>query len=115
VRAWIKDRVGSLSVYSDAKELKDDDVRRLALLNPYSLKRLLQSNDRPLIATCFPLLEELIVIRRTTASCIPRDFTGKNFFNIRDLVKPHHMRTRKLERTTEEEAEFQWLHRDAAM
>lgn len=89
-------------------------MRRLALLSPYSAKLLLQSGNRPLIAECFPLIEDLIVLRRTTASRIPRDDSREVFYELRSLIKPHHMRTRVLDRTPDEEAEFEWLHLDAA-
>lgn len=111
---WFNQHVGSISVYEGASKLPKDDIRRLALLNPYSAKILLQSENRPLIAQYYPLLEELCVLRRTTASRVPRDQAGKHFYNLRDLIKPHHMLTRHVERTADEEADFQWLHRDAA-
>jgi hypothetical protein len=114
VQEWCQKYVGTLSVYSEGKKLEKHDVRRLALLSPHSAKILLQSDNRPMIATYFPLIEELCVLRRTTASRVPRDQKETQFFDIRDLVKPHHMLTRVVERTVEEENEFQWLHRDAA-
>jgi hypothetical protein len=67
-----------------------------------------------MIAKYYPQIEELCVLRRTTASRIPRDEAGKDFYNLRDLIKPHHMLTRQVKRNAGEEAEFQWLHRDAA-
>jgi hypothetical protein len=105
---------GELSVYEAVRNLVADDVCRLAVLDPMSAKTLLQSDNRPFISERWPLIEELSVLPRTTASRIPPDSAGKSFFDIRNLVKIHHMRTMKLKRTTDEEAEFEWLHRDAA-
>lgn len=112
---WIKKRVGFLSAYSDAAKLPKTSICRLVLLNPHSAKQLLQCKNSPLIAQHYPLIEELIVLRRTTSSCIPRDQARSSFYNIRDEVKTHFMTTRMLERTTDEEAEFEWMHRDAAL
>ncbi|CAA9966438.1 Helicase C-terminal [Pyrenophora teres f. maculata] len=111
---WYDEHVGSLSVYTAADKLAHDDVRRLALINPASAKSLLQLKERPIIATCFPLIEDLIVLRRTTASSIPRDIHGNDFYRLRDLIKPHHMITLWTKRVPEEELEFQWMHRDAS-
>lgn len=114
VQAWINDRLGNIFVYNEAAELNVNDVRRLVVLNSYSVKALLQSKNRPLIVSNSPLVEEMIVLRRTTASRIARDTDKKRFFSLRDFIKSHHMVTRILERTSDEEAEFQWMHRDAA-
>jgi hypothetical protein len=114
-REWIQKRIGHLSAYSDAAKLSKTDVRRLVVLNPLSAKALLQCKLSPLIAEHYPLIEDLIVIRRSTSSRIPRNPERTAFYNIRDEVKKHFMKTRTLERTTDEEAEFEWLHRDAAL
>ncbi|KAI4648529.1 uncharacterized protein J4E79_010151 [Alternaria viburni] len=111
---WFREQLPDISVYNKANDLEDDDPHRLGVLNPYSAKLLLESENMPLVATCFPLIEQLMVLRRTTASRIPRDPSRKDFYSLRDLIKPHHMRTRVLARLPEEEAEFEWLHRDAA-
>jgi hypothetical protein len=115
IQKWVTARLGQLSAYSDAAKLDKDDIRRLVVLNPQSAKLLLTSNNSPLIARHYPLIEELIVLRRSTSSRIPRNPERTSFYNIRDEVKRHFMKTRVLERSTEEEAEFEWLHRDAAM
>ena len=59
-----------------------------------------------MIAKYYPQIEELCVLRRTTASRIPRDEAGKDFYNLRDLIKPHYMLTRQVKRNAGEEAEF---------
>ncbi|KAF2002153.1 hypothetical protein P154DRAFT_618890 [Amniculicola lignicola CBS 123094] len=120
VRAWVTDQKGSPDVYDRVDQLardgsKENSLRRLAVLNPWSAKVLLESGDRPLISKNFPMVEDLIMLRRTKSSRIPRDKAQSSYCDIRATCKKHFMQTSEMRRTDDEEAEFQYLYRDAAM
>ncbi|KAL5372897.1 hypothetical protein DPSP01_013126 [Paraphaeosphaeria sporulosa] len=114
VQEWIFKRVGQLTTFNDVAKLEHSDVRRLAVLNPYTVKALVKSDNRPLIAEFFPMIEELITLRRNQASIIPRNEARSTFCNLREMIKPHWIKTRPLQRKASEEVEFQWFYRDAA-
>lgn len=114
VKAWVKKHEASLDVFEAASKLPADDPRRLAVLEPRSVKLLLKSENKGFIASHFPLIEELIMLRRNASSNIPRDEEGTSFCELSKMMKPHQMLTRVVQRRDEEEAEFQWLHHDAA-
>jgi hypothetical protein len=111
---WVHEYIGSLSIYEDIDEFDAHDPRQLGLLNPSSLKTLLDTEDRPLIAKYFPKINSMLILQRNLASSIPRDEAGTRHCNLQDKVKPFYIRTRPCERKPEEEAEFQYLHREAA-
>jgi hypothetical protein len=64
---WLSEQVPSLDAYSKASDLSEKEFRRLGVLKPYSAKLLLESENTPLIASCFLLIEQSMVLRRTTA------------------------------------------------
>lgn len=114
MKIWVDRHRKTLKVFDEVDKFPEDDPRRLAILEPFSVKLLLKSDDGPLIAKHFPKLEQFIILRRNTSSKIPRDQAGEKFCELRDLIKPHRMLTRLVRRRDEEAAEFEWIHRDAA-
>jgi hypothetical protein len=58
------------------------------------------------------MAENLFSLKRSNASRIPRDFDGKEHFEMKSIIKPHLLGTRSCTRRAEEEAEFQYLYRE---
>ena len=56
-------------------------------------------------------MDELISIRRSTASVLPRDFEKTEFVELKTMMPKHIVKTVELEYKKEEAAEAQWLHR----
>lgn len=106
--------MGCLSTFADVAKLEPAAPRRLAVLNPFTVKALVKSDDQPLIAQHYPVIEDLITLRRNQASRIPRDEHNATICDIRTMIKPHWIKTRKVQRQPSVEAEFQWIYRDAA-
>lgn len=106
--------MGKMSTFADIESLESCDVRRLAALNPHTVKTLLNGHDKTHIAKFFPFVDALISLRRNSSSRIPRDEAATRICEMRKLIKPHYLKTKRLERHANEQAEFQWLYRDAA-
>jgi hypothetical protein len=73
------------------------------------IESLLQTTDVAAVAELYPLLDELIALRRSTSSDI--DLDGTNTLSLRALMPPYEVKTVMISYKAEEEAEAQWLHR----
>lgn len=110
---WILDHRGAVSFYEDVKDFDPDDKRLLGCVDPYNLSALLTCDSTTLIAEHFPMAENLFALKRSNASRIPREFDNDEFFEMKEIVKPHLLATRICRRRADEEAEFQYLYRES--
>lgn len=113
-RVWVEAQMGSVDTYEKVENLDPFDARRLSLLSPSTWRALLETEDLSMISQSAPKLDSLVSISRSRVSKIPRDPEGKEFFDMKQGMKEHFIRTRHCTRTADEEQEFQWLHREAA-
>jgi hypothetical protein len=111
---WIQKRVRTLTMFRDAKALDETDVRRLGCLNPATISALFEKRELTVIAEHFPLAEDLVCIKRSMASTIPRDEDGKTTFRMKDIILPSVFETQFVERLDSEQPMFQFLYRRAA-
>ena len=113
-RVWVEGEVGYVDTYVKVDSLDPFDKCRLSLLSPSTWRALLETEDLSFISRSAPKLDSLVSISRSRVSKIPRDPDGGEFFDMKQGMKEHFIRTRHCTRRADEEQEFQWLHREAA-
>lgn len=77
------------------------------------MEKLLVSENVTHIAKYYHYMDELLSVRRSTASVLKRNEEGDTV-SLRSMMPKHHVRTVELSYDEEEETEAQWLHRLAA-
>jgi hypothetical protein len=95
-------------------ELSTCDPRRLAALNPALLRRVVNSQHgiHLRVATTLKPIQDMIMIQRSQASSLPT--SEGDPIPLRGLFKKMIRKTAIVERTPEEEIEYQYFHREAA-
>ena len=111
---WVFERVRSRKIWEDGENLEDSfDKRRLGFLHPQCVRNLL-NEPKWAISRYFPLLENMICLRRSMASKIPKDFDSTDMYLLRDCMEPYFFSTMYCELRDDEKADQQWLHREAS-
>lgn len=89
------------------------DVEQLAILEPEIFDRLLKCPDLRTVAEYSAPYEKLTTLRRQRTSRLPGYAKGKNGeLDLKNIMKPHRMKTVRLRHATEEEErEHQLWHR----
>lgn len=90
--------------------LSDKDY---VIMDPHRCASLLKSGDPLDIQKHFHLLDDLITLRRSSASTLKINEDGATY-SLRNMMKQHRIETLMLERSGPEELAYQWFHRDAA-
>jgi hypothetical protein len=111
---WVYERTRSSALWHDGMKLDLCDKRRLGFLHPPSIKWLLENGTKAEIARFFPLLDDLVCLRRSMASKIPIDFDSDQVYRLRESMEPYFFETLTCEFAPNEKADQQWLHRDAS-
>ena len=97
-------------IFDSLKQLPHDDIRRTAALDPKRIEQLLNTGDVTKIAKYFHIMDELVSIRRSTASVLHVNDTGDTI-ELKTMMPPHTVKTVELNYTAEEATEAQWFHR----
>jgi hypothetical protein len=97
--------------FNELDGFKHTDTRRLAAIDPEIISALIRTGDHALIAKYYHHMEELVVLRRSTASLLPVDGRGKTI-SLAGMLTKHYTNTVNLEYKADEEVESQWRHRD---
>jgi len=76
----------------------------------YRIETLLNSQDPHKVSRYFHHMDDLLAIRRSTASTLQKDRYG-NIISLRSMMPLHEYKTVELKYRPEEAAEMQWSHR----
>ncbi|KFY96743.1 hypothetical protein V498_02502 [Pseudogymnoascus sp. VKM F-4517 (FW-2822)] len=79
--------------------------------DPYRIRQLLNCGNRHTINKFYRCMEQLLVLRRSTATSIPVDGNGARL-QLRSLMPPHEITTVQLRMTSAEAAEYQYFHQN---
>lgn len=83
-----------------------NDSRRLVLINARRVHALLRTGNPQIVQVHFHLVDDLLTLRRSAASKIRKDESGGTL-SLRDLIKPHSIKTINLSRKGEQELIYQ--------
>lgn len=97
-------------IFDSLKELPHDDIRRTVALDPKRIEQLLNTGDVTKIAKYYHIMDELVSIRRSTASILKVNDKGDTI-ELKTMMPPHTVKTVELNYTAEEATEAQWFHR----
>ncbi|KAL8841352.1 MAG: hypothetical protein Q9170_000983 [Blastenia crenularia] len=110
---WLKDKSKLLPGYELFGALKDipfHDIRRLVAMDPTRIRTLFETQDVTKISEYYHYLDELVAVRRSTASELVRNETGEKV-SLASMMPVHEVKTVELSYTEEEEVEAQVFHR----
>ncbi|KAL8834745.1 MAG: hypothetical protein Q9170_003622 [Blastenia crenularia] len=111
---WLKEQPESTyHIFSRLDELPSNDVRRLIALDPNRIRALLDTRDVAEIAKFYHYLDDLVSIRRSTASVLHRAEGGEPI-PLSTMMPKHQVKTVELEYDEDEGHEMQWFHRNNA-
>ncbi|KAL8976770.1 MAG: hypothetical protein Q9205_007295 [Flavoplaca limonia] len=111
---WLKNQPEKgLEIFGRLDELPHNDIRRLIALDPNRIRMLLETRDVVIIAKYYRYLDELVTIRRSTASILYRTEGGEKI-ELKNMMPKHQVKTVQLSYTDEEACEAQWFHRNNA-
>ncbi|ELR08115.1 hypothetical protein GMDG_02942 [Pseudogymnoascus destructans 20631-21] len=100
--------------YQDFDLLLEPDVlptswKCLIAADPYHVRQLLNRGNRKTINRLYRCMEQLLVLRQSTATSIPTDSNGSHL-QLKSLMLPHEITTALLRMTSSEAAEYQFFH-----
>jgi hypothetical protein len=114
ISAWLEEMNDKDQTIAAVADLPALDKRRLAALNPKLLRRVVTSRKGihvKVASTCKVLLD-MALLQRSLASVLP--VSQGEPIALRGLFKKWIRKTAVVERTREEEVEYQFFHREAA-
>ncbi|ELR04222.1 hypothetical protein GMDG_06637 [Pseudogymnoascus destructans 20631-21] len=108
---WLETLKGT---YQDFDLLLEPDVlptswKCLIAADPYRVRQLLNCSNRKTINRLYRCMEQLLVLRRSTATSIPTDSNGSRL-QLKSLMPPHEITTALLRMTSSEAVEYQFFH-----